>query len=266
MNRYQKIIDYIFRKGLAKDADATEIPFDRQDLTDAATALSLGLLKNLGDIVYAFRYRDERPPALLAAQPEGLEWVIKGKGRGKYAFVLVAYHRILPNPLYLPIKIPDSTPEIVLSQALTDEQALLAKLRYNRLIDLFLGITAYSLQNHLRTSVKNLGQVEIDEVYIGVDRNGAQYIVPVQAKGGKDQLSTVQTSQDIACCSEKFPNLICRPISAQFIDSQKICLFELTTDEEGSAKIIDEKHYLLVPSDQISPEDLATYQKRSQIV
>src|SRR5271157_4057421 len=34
----------------------------------------------------------------------------------------------------------------------TDEQALLAKVRYTRLIDTFLGITAYSLQNHLRTT------------------------------------------------------------------------------------------------------------------
>ena len=44
--------------------------------------------------------------------------------------------------------------------ALGDEQALLAKLHYNRLIDVFLGITCYRLQSHLRTTVPSIGQVE----------------------------------------------------------------------------------------------------------
>jgi len=193
----------------------------------------------------------------------GLEWVIEGRGKAMYAFKLIPYNRILPNKNYLPIKIPDATPEIVLSQALSDEQALLAKLRYNRLIDVFLSISAYSLQNHLRTTVKDIGQVEIDELYIGVDRNGAQFIVPVQAKGGADELSTIQTNQDIACCAEKFSSLICRPISAQFINNQQICLFELQPDSEGTIKVVDEKHYELVPADQISKKELEIY-KRSK--
>ena len=46
------------------------------------------------------------------------------------------------------IKIPDATPGIVQKYALADEQALLAKLRYNRLLDIFTGVTCYSLQNH----------------------------------------------------------------------------------------------------------------------
>ena len=59
------------------------------------------------------------------------------------------------------IKIPDATPEIIAAYALgDDEQALLAKVRYNRLIDIFLGLTTYSLQNHLRTYVAGMGQIE----------------------------------------------------------------------------------------------------------
>ncbi len=54
-------------------------------------------------------------------------------------------------------KIPDSTPGIVMMYALSDEQALLARLRYNRLIDIFTAVTCYSLQNHLRTAVPNVG-------------------------------------------------------------------------------------------------------------
>ncbi|MBP6582396.1 MAG: hypothetical protein KA204_02820 [Chromatiaceae bacterium] len=175
---------------------------------------------------------------------------------------LVRINRILPNQELVAIKIPDATPEIVNAYALSDEQALLAIVRYNRLIDIFLGIAAYSLQNHLRTTVSSIGQVEIDEIYVAVDRNGRQYVLPVQAKGGSDQLSVVQTKQDIACCSEKYPSLICRAISAQFMANNLIALFELTVENDG-VKVVDEKHYRLVPSDQIDDGDLRTYSQRS---
>ncbi|HAI86179.1 MAG TPA: endonuclease, partial [Firmicutes bacterium] len=71
------------------------------------------------------------------------------------------------------IKVPDATPGIVELYSLQDEQALLAKVRYNRLIDIFTGLTCYSLQNHLRTHVPELGQVETDELYVGIERGGS---------------------------------------------------------------------------------------------
>ncbi len=160
-------------------------------------------------------------------------------------------------------KIPDATPEIISASSLSDEQALLAKVRYNRLIDVFLGLTAYSLQNHLRTTVKGMGQIEIDEVYVGIDKHGCQYIIPVQAKGGSDQLSTVQAKQDIACCAEKFPELVCRAISAQFMDDSHIALFELCLDDAGSVRTVEERHYKLVPADQISAADRESYRRRA---
>ena len=70
-------------------------------------------------------------------------------------------------------------------------------MRYNRLVDIFLGITTYSLQNHLRTTVAGVGQIEIDEVDVGVDKFGRQFVVPVQAKGGSDKHGVVQTQQDM---------------------------------------------------------------------
>ena len=82
---------------------------------------------------------------------------------------------IAPNKLLAETKIPDATPGVITMYALGDEQALLAKLRYNRLIDIFTGVACYSLQSHLRTTVPNIGQVETDEIYIGIDRRGAHY-------------------------------------------------------------------------------------------
>jgi hypothetical protein len=150
------------------------------------------------------------PPEIVATAPKGMEWGIELAGKGQYRFKLSKLMRIVPRPDLIAVKIPDATPEIISAYALTHEQSLLAKVRYNRLIDVFLGIASYSLQNHLQTFVKDIGQIEIDEVYVGVNRHGQQYVVPVQAKGGADQLGVTQTRQDIACCVQKFPRLTCR--------------------------------------------------------
>jgi hypothetical protein len=57
-------------------------------------------------------------------------------------------------------------------------------------------------------TVSRIGQIEIDEIHVGIDRQGRQYVLPVQAKGGSDQVSVAQTKHDIACCTEKFQALI----------------------------------------------------------
>lgn len=261
-NRYKQLVEHIFfnnkfggyKKGIK------EIKFAREDLERAAKALDIKLPKNLGDVVYAIRYRTRMPKSVLAIQPKGMEWIIEGVGRALYKFCLVPINRIVPNPQLASIKIPDATPEIISAYALNDEQALLAKVRYNRLIDIFLGVTAYSLQNHMRTTVKGVGQIEIDEVYVAVDRRGVQYVIPVQAKGGRDQLSVVQTKQDLNCCAEKFPALVTRSVSAQFMHDSRIAMFELAVENERVA-IVDEKQYLLVPASEIGQGDLLTYRK-----
>ena len=258
-NRYQTLLEKIFfdhyRKG------AKEIPFDRTEFRTAATDLDIELPKNIGDVIYSVRYRIPMPDTIASTQPSGFEWTIEGIGSARYAFRLAKVSRIVPNSNLVTIKIPDATPEIISANALSDEQALLAILRYNRLIDVFLGIASCSLQSHLRTSVKGIGQIEIDEVYVGVDRSGRQFVVPVQAKGGSDKIGVVQAKQDIACCHAKFPNLICRAISAQFVEKDLIALFELTV-ENGAIRIVDEAHYRLVPATEISPSDLAGYRDR----
>jgi hypothetical protein len=255
-NRYSAILERIFLKRFAPGA--TEVPFSRQDLVSTARALRLKLPKNLGDIVYALRYRVALPASIRATQPEDSEWIIEGAGRAEYVFRLSRQSRLAPNPHLVTIKVPDATPEIVVAFAQSDEQALLGKVRYNRLVDIFLGLTAYSLQNHLRTAVTGIGQIEIDELYVGVDRFGCQFVIPVQAKGGSDQLSPVQTKQDLACCRTRFPQLLCRAVSAQFMADDLIAMFELRLVED-QIKVVDEKHYRLVPADDITHDDLRSY-------
>lgn len=260
-NRYQSLISTIFEQKYRKGDEV--VAFTREELLDTVTHLGMQAPKNPGDVIYSVRYRTPLPTSVLKTQPKGKEWIIEGAGRSRYEFRLVPVNRIEPNPSLLPIKIPDATPEIVSANSLSDEQALLAKLRYNRLIDIFLGITTYSLQNHLRTTVKGIGQIEIDEIYIGLDKNGSQYVIPVQAKSGTDQLSTVQTKQDMSCCSEKYPHLACRPISTQFLDANRIAIFELCLDDQNLVRIRNERHYRLVPSSQISKEEIERYKQTS---
>lgn len=259
-NRYSQIIEQIFLQRFS--ADATEVPFVREDLVRVARRLKIKLPKNLGDILYSFRYRTSLPDSIRATAPEGQEWIIQPRGTARYAFVLGTIVNFTPAPSKEEIKIPNSTPAIISKYALSDEQALLAKLRYNRLVDVFTGVTCYSLQSHLRTTVPNLGQVETDEIYIGLDRRGAHYVFPVQAKGGKDKIGVVQIEQDFAICAQKFPSLICRPIAAQFMADDIIAMFDFVIEEKG-VRNSSEKHYRLVPMEQMTAADLARYRNAS---
>ncbi len=255
-NRYVALIEKIFLDRY--QAGTTEIDFARTDIEGAAEELDITLPKNLGDILYSFRFRAVLPEKIVATQPEGMEWSIELAGRAMYKFRLVKSNRILPREDLAHIDIPDSTPELIRAYALDDEQALLAIVRYNRLIDTFLSLTTYSLQNHLRTTVKGIGQIEIDELYVGINKRGCHYVIPVQAKGGKDQISIVQTTQDIKFVEEKFPGMHCRAISAQFMEDNIVVLFELTLQDD-EIKVVEERHYRLVPAKKLDQDAIRDY-------
>ena len=258
-NRYSAIIEKIFFSKYTEGM--REVPFERDEIERVASKLKIELPKNLGDLVYSFRYRAMLPEKISSLAGAEEIWIIRPTGRGKYSFALVKNAPILPNKLMAITKVPDATPGIVAKYAFDDEQALLAKVRYNRLVDIFSGVTCYSLQNHLRTTVPEMGQVETDEIYIGVDKKGAHYVFPVQAKGGKDKLSIVQIEQDFAVCAAKFPLLVCRPIAAQFMDAEVIALFEFESGENGIT-ISSEKHYKLVAAKEVTDADLQSYRGR----
>jgi hypothetical protein len=259
-NRYSQIIERLFFKRYKEGAQ--DVPFVRDDIVEVARELKIKLPKNLGDILYSFRYRTILPDSIRAQAPTGQEWIIQPRGTARYTFVLSPVANIVPSSLLMEIKVPNATPGVIAKYALSDEQALLAKLRYNRLIDIFTGVTCYSLQSHLRTTVPGLGQVETDEIYVGLDRRGAHYVFPIQAKGGKDKLGIVQIEQDFAICAQKFPVLICRPIAAQFMSDNVIAMFEFAKDETG-IRLATEKHYRLVPTEEMTTQDLDNYRNAS---
>lgn len=254
---YDRIIEKVFRDHYSDGM--TEFQFIRREIVQARDQVAPVLVDlNPGDVPYSYRYRRSLPTSILEKQPVGLEWIIEGAGRSKYKFKLVKFQRILPRTDLVTVAIPDATPELIRAYALDDEQALLAIVRYNRLIDIFLGLTTYSLQNHLRTTVKGIGQIEIDELYIGLDKRGCHYVIPVQAKGGKDQIGIVQTTQDIRFVEQKFPGLRARAVAAQFMEGEIVALFELAlVDDE--VRVVEERHYRLVPARDLDREAIRAY-------
>lgn len=182
-NRYSQIIERVFTDNYT--AASHSVPFTRAEFESTSKSLGIKLPKNLGDVLYSFRYRNPLPQAVLDKQPHGLKWVIFPTQirPAAYRFAAVPFATVEPTPGLSVTKIPDATPGMIEKYSLSDEQALLAKLRYNRLLDVYSGVTTYSLQSHLRTTIPE-SQVETDEIYVGIDRHGAHHVFPVQAKGG----------------------------------------------------------------------------------
>ena len=106
--------------------------------------------------------------------------------------------------------------------------------------------------------MRGIGQIEIDELYVGLDKRGCHYVIPVQAKGGKDQIGIVQISQDIRFVEDKFPGMRCRAIAAQFMENEVIALFELTLQDD-EIKVVEERHYRLVPAKNLDRDNIRDY-------
>lgn len=265
-SRYDRIIEAIFFANRKKKASRVE--FGREECVDASEKLGIQRIKNLGDIMYTYRFRRDLPRSIADTAPKGCEWIILGKGVAQYEFRLAKKAKIEPAANRKCIKIPDATPEIVkMYTPSRDEQALLTRIRYNRVIDLFTGLTCYSVQNHLRTSVEGVGQIEVDEIYLGVSRSGAHFVLPCQAKSPGDKFGLVQVLQDIKLCAQKYPNALCRPIAMQFREDESFALLELDVEEKGeklTLVVVDERHFRFVRKDEISDAELRRYLRNEQ--
>jgi len=246
-SKYAEAILKIFKKHYRRGTK--EVPFTREELVETTG----GAVKNIGDLVYSFRYRTPLPDEITSTVKEPAGWIIVPRGPAKYALVVHPNGgRITPDIQRQAILIPDATPEIIAANAKSDEQALLAKVRYNRLVDIFTGITAESLQNHYRTQIEDFGQIEVDEMYVGVDKNGRQYFMPLEAKGISGDLSVIQIGQNIACGKKQFSKLILRPLGAKFLPDDAIAIFLFnTTDRWDEIQKVDEQRYKLVPAEDI---------------
>ena len=269
-NRYIRVMRQLFQKHMTPGSRGFN--WQRREINEIANEFGFAPPANFGDVIYSIRYgREELPDEIRRLAPRGKHWLLLPNGRGSYKFALGTANIIEPE--FRPaIKIPDATPQIVARYALGDEQAVLARVRYNRLIDIFLSITSSALQSHLRATVNAFAksQIETDELYVGVDLNGAQYIVPVQAKGADENVGAVQAIQDIYCCREKFPDLVCRAVAAKTVEVEEapdgsdihtIAMMELAIANQYDVWIPRQERYQLVPAAMISRKELEIYRR-----
>ncbi len=132
--RYHKILERIF---FSRYTDgAYTVDFTREEMVRVAAELGIELPKNLGDVVYSVRYRTPLPESIRATAPADHEWIIRSTGRARYRFQITSILNVAPSPILLETKVPDATPGVIAMHAFKDEQALLAKIRYNHLIDI----------------------------------------------------------------------------------------------------------------------------------
>jgi hypothetical protein len=256
-SKYEEIIKNIFHEYF--QPTCKKISFTREILDAFSEKYSI---KNIGDILYTYRFRRDLPNSIQETAPHPLEWLILGSGTSNYEFRLTNTSKIKPSTHHRKIKILDATPDIIKKYSSQDEQALLAKIRYNRMIDLFLGLTCYSIQNHLRTNLPTIGQIEIDEIYVGVHKNGRHCIIPCQAKDKKDFFGIAQIIQDQEFCKLKYPNLDPILLGVQFITDKEIAMIQFSLIEEDEVfqfSIQDERHYSLVEVAYLSDQEIKNY-------
>ena len=68
-NRYTRIVESVFHAHY--EAGQSRVEFEREEIIRAAARLNIELPKNLGDVIYGFRYRVPLPESILATAPPG---------------------------------------------------------------------------------------------------------------------------------------------------------------------------------------------------
>jgi hypothetical protein len=128
-----------------------------------------------------------------------------------------------------------------------DEQALITTFHHNGVFSLFLGgAVLYQQQAHKRMHVKGIGQVEIDDIDAGIDKDGTKIIVPKGVKiaitGANDgKFNWPQIKQDFAACEQLQPGIDIRPIGALALPDRFV-LMEFAV-VENDISVVNEKHY-----------------------
>src|SRR5437867_7087146 len=244
-NKYDRLLASIFKQKW-KTA-LTEVPFSKDEVIDAAAKLDLRI-KNLADVIYTYRSRRPMPAEILKTG----NWVIAARGSGLYAFVKIAGETTITIPDSLKVyPIPYAVPEIVAQNLARDEQGMLTIVRYNRILDVFSGLACFHLQSHIRTHIPKHGQVEIDDLYVGVVKDGQGFVLPREAKEQGERLGLDKAVALTLFARARFPKLICRPIG---VIRRGLHLFDCVefepTEVLSKVVVLEIRRYQLVTEEQ----------------
>jgi hypothetical protein len=208
---YVPILREIVRRSY--EPGTQRIEFTKQDVEQVADDLGLKL-GNAADVVYRMRSRTRLPDDILDL---GFT-VLRGIGRGRYALevggeavVHLPEHEIFDHNDQTPLPVRRLLPED-LSEL--DEQGLLTLVGYCKLLDHFTGLTVYRLRSHVRKSVPEVGQAELDEIDVGVALRDDEIpvVFPIEAKAADEVINRVQIATAVAYCQTYFPGHEIRPL------------------------------------------------------
>jgi hypothetical protein len=229
LSEYDQVILEVFERHYQQGQD--RLVFRKDELAEACVKHGI-TVRNMPDVIYTYRARRKLPEDILAKG----HWAIEPCGKGVYAFRLLRNpsHVVVPFGDYAPVDIYNAIPEIVAGLLRRDEQSLLTKLLYNRLIDIFTGITCFHIQNHYRSSVNGVGEVELDAIYAGVDKAGTLFIIPIEAKsqGENEMIGRIQIAHMAKLVRQDFPSLQRRILAAKALPDGTIGLVEFDDREE----------------------------------
>jgi len=159
-------------------------------------AASVGVvIKNLGDFAYYYGKRHALPGVVVRAGFVGVAVV----GHSAYAFVR-------SDVIDVPQNLPEQEVRIALPRQVRrfitdDEQGVLVRVRGSNLLGDLLGERVFHLQSHLRTESKDLGQVEIDDVYV---TEKTERICTVEAAEPTAKLIRSQIRRQVAGARRRF--------------------------------------------------------------
>lgn len=196
-----------------REPGSQRVEFTVRDVRQVAGDLGIEI-GNAPDLVYRMRARTRLPDDILDM---GFT-ILRGVGRGRYALevggeaiVHLPEHEILDHNDQTPLPVRRLLPENLVD---LDEQGLLTMMSYCKLLDHFTGLTVYRLRSHVRKSVPNVGQAELDEIDVGVAMrdDDVPVVFPIEAKAADEVINRVQVATAVSYCQTYFPGHEIRPI------------------------------------------------------
>ena len=208
--------------------------------------------RNPADVVYRMRSRTKLPPEIL---DKGFH-ILRAVGRGRYQFekatsgiIETPVNELTPTIDQTPMPVRRLLPE---TMAEIDEQALLSIVGYCCLLDHFTGMKIYRLRSHVRKSVPNIGQAELDAIDVGIaaGEDDVPVIFPIEAKAVSDELNRVQIFNMIQYAAHYYPGLKVRPLALKVDYQSAVHFMEFNVAARpGDLRIIRSASYAINTSE-----------------
>ena len=208
--------------------------------------------RNPADVVYRMRSRTKLPDEILE---KGFH-VLRAVGRGRYQFekatsgiIEVPVKELIPTIDQTPMPVRRLLPETI---AEMDEQAMLSVVSYCCLLDHFTGMKIYRLRSHVRKSVPNVGQAELDAIDVGIasGEDDVPVIFPIEAKAVSDELNRVQIYNMIQYAAHYYPGLTVRPLALKVDYQSAVHFMEFNlAARPGDLRIIRSASYAINTSE-----------------